>query len=531
MQTQGSNPGPALPATPFKAAALTEEAARDVFRQYVFAENGGEPFCDRCGSTAVYTYKSRPIYKCKECERQFSLTSGTPFEYRKLPWKKVIYLMARFCDSPQGVSAYELAGDCEVEYRTAFTWAHRFRAEIAAAAEEVALEGEVEIDVAFFGGFIRPKNVAKLRTDRRKVPYKSEKRRGVVTLVERNGRIKTAVALSESHATDWVRKHTGKDQPLFLDEASGWSGVAQTRNVKQVNHDVAYATPDCNINLAESFNAALRRAERGVHHHISHNYLDFYAAETGWRQERPKRSREGRMSDLLSLTARRRSSPMRGYYQHRRRRLPMVWSEHQVGRKESKAPAANAKTDQFTVMTVADLLGDPQAVPDQPGVYAVLLDGGERLLDDLGLPRQPGDRLPWQEVGCDHVYTGEAGGIRSRLLDHLVGDVERSNLRQSLLSLRWSLASLDAGSPAGNLENMEADLTRMFQDRGVVAFRTCPLPGEVEAHLLGVYRSPLNVQRADPPVEVTRHLRRVRKTFRQDFREQWPKPARKPRRR
>ena len=528
MHTQDLHPGPALPATPFQAAALTEEAARALFLKYAFAANGGEPICPHCASTAIYSYRSRPIYKCKQCERQFRATTGTPFEFRKLPWKKIIYLMVNFCHAPSGISARKLADDLNVNYRTVFTWLHRLRDLITDRMNAYDLRGssEIEADVAYFGGYIRPKNVAKLRTDRRKVPYKNEKRRGVVSLVERGARVTTAITFSETHATDWIKANTLRAQPLFLDEAPGWSGLVQTRNVKQVNHDVAYATPTCNTNLAESLNAALRRAERGVHHHVSHNYLDFYAAETAWRQERPKRSSAGRVDDLLALGSRKRSSAMRGYYQGRRRRLPMVWSEHNVEpRARSKAtvrnPKANAQIDAFTVMTASDVLATPELVPDQPGVYAIMLDGGARLLGDLGLPASPEGKVSWNELGCDHVYTGEAGGVRTRLLEHLSGDVGRSNFRQSLLALQWSASS----SPASpSLATMDAELGRMLQDRAVIAFKACSLPGEVETHLLAHHASPLNVQRPDAGSNpAVRHLRTVRKQFRSEFRDQWPK--------
>jgi len=56
---------------------MLEDEARDVFKQIRWHKTGGEPFCPRCGCFGVYTYKSRPLFKCRECEHQFSVTSGT----------------------------------------------------------------------------------------------------------------------------------------------------------------------------------------------------------------------------------------------------------------------------------------------------------------------------------------------------------------------------------------------------------------------------------------------------------------------
>ena len=44
-----------------------------------------QPFCPRCGCVGVYTFKTRALFKCKACDHQFSVTSGTIFASRKLP--------------------------------------------------------------------------------------------------------------------------------------------------------------------------------------------------------------------------------------------------------------------------------------------------------------------------------------------------------------------------------------------------------------------------------------------------------------
>ena len=67
-----------------QVARMTEDQARETFRALRWASTGGEPVCPRCGCLAVYEYASRPIFKCKACHHQFSVTSGTIFASRKL---------------------------------------------------------------------------------------------------------------------------------------------------------------------------------------------------------------------------------------------------------------------------------------------------------------------------------------------------------------------------------------------------------------------------------------------------------------
>jgi transposase-like protein len=69
-----------------------EEEARAMFGSIRWTATNGEPVCPRCGCVACYEDASRPIFKCKGCGHQFSVTSGTIFSSRKLPMRD--YLMA-----------------------------------------------------------------------------------------------------------------------------------------------------------------------------------------------------------------------------------------------------------------------------------------------------------------------------------------------------------------------------------------------------------------------------------------------------
>ena len=68
-----------------KVLRLSEEEAYETFKQIRWAENDGEPYCPRCGCTAIYEYRTRKIFKCQGCGAQFSITTDTIFASRKLP--------------------------------------------------------------------------------------------------------------------------------------------------------------------------------------------------------------------------------------------------------------------------------------------------------------------------------------------------------------------------------------------------------------------------------------------------------------
>src|SRR6185437_2529891 len=89
-------------------ARMSEEEAHATFKAIRWSDNGGEPYCGRCGCTAVYTYAARRIWKCKACKHQFSVTSGTIFASRKLPIRDYLAAIALFVNAAKGISALQL---------------------------------------------------------------------------------------------------------------------------------------------------------------------------------------------------------------------------------------------------------------------------------------------------------------------------------------------------------------------------------------------------------------------------------------
>src|SRR5918994_6981170 len=113
-------------------ARMSEEEARAMFRSIRWTATDGEPVCPRCGCVACYEYASRPIFKCKGCGHQFSITSGTIFASRKLPVRDYLLAIAIFVNGAKGYSALQLSRDLDVQYKTAFVLAHKLREAVGA---------------------------------------------------------------------------------------------------------------------------------------------------------------------------------------------------------------------------------------------------------------------------------------------------------------------------------------------------------------------------------------------------------------
>lgn len=265
--------------------ALSDDEARATFTAIRWSDNEGQPYCPKCGCVSLYTYKARKIWKCKGCTHQFSATSGTIFASHKLPIRDYLMAIALFVNGAKGMSALQLSRDLDVQYKTAFVLAHKLREAVSALRNERKLSGEVEVDGAYFGGYVKPRNHKENRRDRRRTEHQTGKRRVVVIMRERNGKSLPFVFNSEAQSVETIKAHVEVGTKVYADEASSWDALTAKYAMGRINHRKSYRTPEANTNQAESFFSRLRRAEIGTHHRIAGPYLAAYAREMSWRED------------------------------------------------------------------------------------------------------------------------------------------------------------------------------------------------------------------------------------------------------
>lgn len=268
-----------------KVMRMTEDQAFDAFRAIRWAETDGDAVCGKCGCFECYTYTARRIFKCKGCGSQFSVTSGTIFASRKMDLRDILAAIAIFVNGAKGHSALQLSRDLDCQYKTAFVLSHKIREALAAEQRASKLEGAVEVDGAYFGGYVKPANRREDRADRRRKVHQSGKRQVVVVARERDGETLTHVAKSEAEGVPFVLGNVEPGATLHADEAGHWDHLEARYLTKRINHSEAYSTPEACTNMAESFFSRLRRAEVGTHHHIAGRYLSAYASEMAWRED------------------------------------------------------------------------------------------------------------------------------------------------------------------------------------------------------------------------------------------------------
>jgi transposase-like protein len=302
-----------------KVLRMSDKQAEEAFCAIRWHETGGKPVCPKCGGLEHYDLKSRPVWKCKACSKQFSMTSGTIFHSRKLKLRDILGAIAIFTNGAKGYSVLQLSRDLGCDYKTCFVLLHKLRESIGLARGEGALQGDVELDGAYFGGHIRPANRKEDRIDRRKAENQTGKRQSVIVARERQGRTVTTVTKSEADGVAFARRAIANGSTVHADEASHWDQLAANFPIKRINHQICYSGADgaC-TNQAESFFSRMRRAEIGIHHHIAGIYLQAYATEMAWRENARRQSNGNQFTMLVSAAAiAPKSEQWCGYWQRR----------------------------------------------------------------------------------------------------------------------------------------------------------------------------------------------------------------------
>ena len=299
-----------------KVMRMSDDEAYEVFKSIRWAANDGDAVCPRCGCCAAYEYKARKIFKCKGCDRQFSLTTDTIFASRKMPIRDILAAIAIFVNGAKGISALQLSRDLDCQYKTAYVLAHKLREAMGTEVEDLMLSGNIEVDGAYFGGYVRPENLKEDRKDRRFKKNQSGKRRVVVVLRERGGRTLPKVFKSEAASLRFIYSRVEKGSRVYADEASSWDDLHARYNTLRINHSQVYSDYGICTNQAESFFSRLRRAEIGTHHHVSGKYLQAYANENAWREDHRRVSNGGQFMMVVGAALKARpSSQWKGYWQ------------------------------------------------------------------------------------------------------------------------------------------------------------------------------------------------------------------------
>ena len=154
-----------FPETLQDAITYFADAGRALEAMIALRWTDGVARCPHCESSNAGFMRSRLIWKCRDCRKQFSVKVGTVFEDSPLSLSKWMPAVWMIVNAKNGISSCELARALGITQKTAWFMLQRIRLALQDGSV-VKVGGTVEVDETFIGGRARTMN-AKQRAKRK----------------------------------------------------------------------------------------------------------------------------------------------------------------------------------------------------------------------------------------------------------------------------------------------------------------------------------------------------------------------------
>jgi transposase-like protein len=263
--------------------------------------------CPHCDEANPMFLKTRRIWKCRKCRKQFSVKVGTTFEDSAIPLGKWLAAVWLISNCKNGVSSYEIARDIGVTQKTAWFMLHRIRLALQDARKGGKLSGEVEADETFIGGKARNMHAKKRRE---KIHGRGPVDKTIVAgVLERGGKVRTKVVTKrrKKQLQGLIRDNVESGSALFTDELKSYDGLGSDYAHEVINHAETYVRERVHTNGMENFWSLLKRGLHGTYISVEPFHLFRYLDEQAFRyNNRKDLDDEGRFALACSQIAGRR---------------------------------------------------------------------------------------------------------------------------------------------------------------------------------------------------------------------------------
>jgi transposase len=259
-----------------------------------FAPDGEHANCERCETERVFkrydTAQKRPCWYCQTCGFRIHPLAGTIFERSSTSLQMWFYAIWFITSTRVGVSAKQLERELGVTYKTAWRMFNKIRNELM-AQDDAPLSGAVEMDETFIGG--KPRESYRREVARRGWNMQTaywDRKAIVFGAVERGGQIK-ATTIPNSRASVLLPKAVEYVLPgslIYTDDFHVYRRLGKSGYThRRINHSARiYVMGDVHTQTIDGFFGLLKNAIRGVHHGVSHKWLQGYLNEYTWRWNR-----------------------------------------------------------------------------------------------------------------------------------------------------------------------------------------------------------------------------------------------------
>ena len=249
----------------------------------------GKIICPRCSSPKNSFIKTRRIWFCYGCKKQFTVKVKTIFEDSALGLDKWLVAMWMLANCKNGISSYELAATLGITQKSAWFMLQRLReamreSKFGRSKLGGGEGGTVESDETFIGGVT--KNMHKDR--RLKVegrgPFKNKTIvMGILDRDLRRVRAMVVPDIKRETLQNAILNNVRYGSAVYTDDAVGHDKLNQRFVHDVVNHTEQYVRGQVHTQGIENFWSLLKRTLRGTYVAVEPFHLSRYVDEQVFR--------------------------------------------------------------------------------------------------------------------------------------------------------------------------------------------------------------------------------------------------------
>jgi len=260
----------------------------------------GNVVCPRCGKAKHSFIKTRRLWFCYVCQKQFSLKLGTVFEDSALTLDKWMTGLWMLVNCKNGVSSCELARTLKITQKAAWFMLQRLRL-VLQEKSFVKIGGpgsEVEVDETFIGG--KARNMHKARRTKLNIGMQGGQGKAIVMgMLERDGKVRTKVVPDRRKPAlcNAIFANVDVGTLVYTDEHPAYMAVDADYVHKVVNHLERYVDGTVHTNGIENFWSLLKRQLNGTYISVEPFHLFRYVDEQAYRFNTRKDDFGNKISD------------------------------------------------------------------------------------------------------------------------------------------------------------------------------------------------------------------------------------------
>jgi transposase-like protein len=247
--------------------------------------------CPRCDSDSNSFVKTRKLWFCNGCKKQFTLKVGTVFEDSALGLDKWMTAFWMLVNCKNGISSYELHRSLGVSQKSAWFMLHRIR-EAMKSGTFVKMggsdSGPIEVDETYVGGKVRNMHRKHVREKYRGQSVQATAAKAIVMGMRdretRQVRAKVIPNTRRDTLQNMILENVDKKSTVYTDAAQGYYKLAEKDFVHDtVNHLNEYVRGQVHTQGIENFWSLLKRGLKGTYVAVEPFHLDRYVTEQVFR--------------------------------------------------------------------------------------------------------------------------------------------------------------------------------------------------------------------------------------------------------